>query len=189
MSTEFRGVKDGDFVEVVLAKRRSTHEPRPWNEEVWDEFTYYGKAYMAYRQVTCPDCDGRTYLPNSNGAFDFAKPTNPCKKCEQKGTVDDPAKMGELHLKTTRGFDVELSAPVPWNPPLAMFRDVKKISEDKKGTDDARKSYEIKEGKQVAIGTAKADWIALQKRMEKTQGGRTVDFRPSVGDWRMWEGR
>lgn len=177
MSTEFRGIKEGDFVEATLVRRRQTFESKPWKEETWDEFTHYGKVYMAYRQVTCHECDGRTYLPNSNGAFDYQKEFKFCKTCNKKGTVDDPAKMGELCLKTTRGN-------VPWNPPLAQFRDIKKIVEDKRGQDGSRKSYEIKDGKQVPVGTAKADWIATQKKVEHKTGSRQ-----NSGDWRMWEGR
>lgn len=175
---EYKGIKDGDLVEAVVAKRRQTLDPVPWREEVWDERTYHGKVAMEWEKKDCPECKGQgCFFPGTDLEL-VQKPIPKCNACKGTGVIDDKC-GGSLIVRTIQCKGEKGVGDVPWTFPIAHFTSLKKIDEKSfKAGPPVIASYETDgKGNKVAMGWGKQQWMDEQKRL-RAKGGKNYVKSP-----------
>lgn len=171
---EYRGIKEGDWVEGIISRRRQLADPKPFPEEVWDEGTYYGQVTFQHDKMTCSHCNGMGIVP----PIDYSKSLNYCDVCKRTGKVIDKS-GGSLILVTSRAQD-QNGKEVIWEPNLNTFTSLRKVDEKSaKGQPAKHSTFETKDGKRVPVGTACKDWIEMQKKLKRA--GK------KFGDFERWE--
>lgn len=177
---EYKGIKEGDWVEAVQTKRRFTN-PCPWGDESWVDHFVCGKVVLDQPKKNCPACHGWGSLPVHSDPREMRPP---CKPCGGKGLVKDEAAPVRLVLVDAQTFVADGKTKVFETPrPLDSFASLRKIKEE-----DAKpkpfEAYEFdKGGKRVKVGTKRTAWILAQRKLE-AGNKRAADGSPLWGDWR-----